>query len=245
MWSPENTLHRHLLTRHYALPPYFPRQRTPGPAREEQAQCPVHRDRRLADRVEVYEYNGQGDGRPEMPNARDELATPYGPWKRGWGTFFAYTGGHHRYQAPFPKPNPLAPPDAITARNAYLACVRYVHRQVGKVLDALEAAGLSESTIVVVWGDHGWHLGDSAIWGKHALFERALNSTLIIRAPGVGRPGLECDALVESLDLYPTLIDLCRPEFQSTEYPLDGKSLRRLLMGHAQPIREVALNHNC
>ena len=102
---------------------------------------------------------------------------------------------------------------------------------------------MSESTIVVVWGDHGWHLGDSALWGKHTPFERALNSTLIIRAPGVSTPGTVCPALVESLDLYPTLVDLCQPEFTETEHPLDGHSLRPLLTGDRDSIREAALSY--
>lgn len=284
----------------------------------------------------VFAYNGEGDGRAEMPHGWDELPTPFGPWGRGWGTFFAYAGGRHRedgggnidlmefvaeedddlpdgmmasvaidklaelrereepfflglgffkphlpfvaprgdweamaerdvppppepeivdspywhrsgefyrYDAPFPKTRPLAAGDSLTARRAYLACVRYVDRQVGRVLDALDALGLSESTIVVVWGDHGWHLGDSAIWGKHSPFERALNSTLIIRAPGVSMPGAVCPALVETLDLYPTLVDLCEPEFTETAHALDGQSLRPLLTGERESIRSAAVSY--
>jgi arylsulfatase A-like enzyme len=284
----------------------------------------------------VFEYNGSGDGRDEMPNAWIELATPYGSWKRGWGIFFAYANGLHRedggghqdlmefvaendedlpdglmartaierlgdlkdwphpffmglgffkphlpfvapkcdweamadvdvpppprpekidspywhtsgefykYDMSFEKTRPLAAADRITAQRAYLACVRYVDRQIGKVLEELDRQGLAESTIVVVWGDHGWHLGDSAIWGKHSPFERALKSTLIIRAPGASKPGLKCDALVESLDLYPTLVDLCGPKFTKTEHPLDGHSLRPLLNGEKDSIRDAALSY--
>ncbi len=153
------------------------------------------------------------------------------------------SGEFYKYDMPLEKTRPMAEADQVTARRAYLACVRYVDRQIGKVLDELDRQGLAERTIVVVWGDHGWHLGDSAIWGKHSPFERALKSTLIIRAPGVSKAGLKCDALVESLDLYPTLVDLCDPKFTKTEHPLDGHSLRPLLTGEEDSVREAALSY--
>ena len=149
----------------------------------------------------------------------------------------------YKYDAPFAKTRPLAPEDRIRSRRAYLACVRYVDRQIGKVLQAVDDCGLRESTVVVLWGDHGWHLGDSAIWGKHSPLERALHSPLIIRAPGVAIPGIECDALVETIDLYPTLVELCAPSFQETRYPLDGASLRALLTGEKSSVREAARSY--
>jgi arylsulfatase A-like enzyme len=66
-------------------------------------------------------------------------------------------------------------------RHAYLASVSYVDAQIGKVLDELEKQGLAENTIVVIWGDHGWHLGDDLVWGKHTLFDWALQSVLMIK----------------------------------------------------------------
>lgn len=284
----------------------------------------------------VFAYNGKGDGRAELPHAWDELPTPFGPWQRGWGIFFAYANGRHRedgqgnrdlmefvaerdedlpdgmmaaraieslrelkqggqrfflglgffkphlpfvaprsdwefmathsvpppphpekpesrqwhpsrefygYNFPFPKEAPLAETNQLAARRAYLACVRYTDRQIGKVLDALDTLGLADSTVVVLWGDHGWHLGDSQLWGKHALFERSLHAPLIIRAPGIGQPGQRSDALVETLDLYPTLVDLCRPAFTRTQHPLDGFSLRPLLEGKTNAVRDVAISH--
>ena len=77
-------------------------------------------------------------------------------------------------------------------RHAYYASVSFVDAQVGKVLNELERLGLRENTIVVVWGDHGWHLGDHTLWGKHATFDRALRSALLIQTPGMpdqGRAG--------------------------------------------------------
>ena len=281
----------------------------------------------------VYAYNGSGDGRDELPNAWDELATPFGPWKRGWGVFFAYADGKHRedggghrdlmefaaeedddlpdglnaqvaaaklaelakqgepfflgvgffkphlpfvatgadraayetidvasppspellegpyatrsgefmgYTMPFEKTRPLAAASTLEARRAYLSCVRYVDRQVGVVLDALDEAGLADSTIVVIWGDHGWHLGDSGMWGKHTLLDRSLHSALLVRAPGTTRPGSRCTSIVTTLDLYPTLIDLCALEDRRTSHELDGRTLRPVLDGTSTEVRDVA-----
>ncbi len=284
----------------------------------------------------VYAYNGKGNGREEVPHAWDELATPYGPWKRGWGIFFAYADGKHRedgqghsdlmqftveedtdlpdglmaqtaveklkgyqqsgqrfflglgffkphlpfvapkqdweavdsmdiepaphgtkpqttywhksgefykYRTDYPKTNPLAKEDQIKARKAYLACVRYTDRQIGKVLTTLKETGLDQSTIVVVWGDHGWHLGESAIWGKHSPLERALKSPLLIKVPGVTDQGQMTDALAETLDIYPTLIDLCQPKFRATTYPLNGISQAPVVRGEAEEVRDTAISY--
>jgi arylsulfatase A-like enzyme len=94
-----------------------------------------------------------------------------------------------------------------------------------------------------LWGDHGWHLGDSQIWGKHTPFERAVQSALIIRAPGISQTAKQCDALVESIDLYPTLLDLCQPGFTRTQFPLDGRSLRPLLTGATASVRDAAVSY--
>ena len=152
------------------------------------------------------------------------------------------SGEFYKYKTAYEKTNPLATADAITARRAYLACVRYADRQVGKVLKALDENGLTDNTIVVVWGDHGWFLGETALWAKHAPLERALRSTLIVRAPGIAK-GEVSDALVETIDLYPTLIDLAAPKFSDTEWPLDGESLAPLLSGEADGVRDVSLSY--
>lgn len=126
-------------------------------------------------------------------------------------------------------------PDA-TARHlihGYAAATSYVDAQVGKVLAALEELGLAEKTIVVLWGDHGFHLGDVGHWGKQTNFERATRSPMMIRAPGVTRPG-ECAALVETVDLFPTLVDLAGlPPLPVS----DGTSLRPWLRDPAAPSR--------
>jgi iduronate 2-sulfatase len=121
---------------------------------------------------------------------------------------------------------------ATEVRKHYAACVSYADAQVGKVLDRLEQLGAKDKTIVLLWGDHGWHLGEHAIWGKHALFEESLRSPLIIRYPGIPQPGKATQATVETLDIFPTLCDLAdlpRPDFT------DGTSLRPILEAPESP----------
>ncbi len=94
-------------------------------------------------------------------------------------------------------------------RRDYLACVSYVDAQIHRVLVGLEEAGLAESTIVVVWGDHGWHLGELGLMGKHTLYEVALRSPLIVRSPGMANPGEASSAIVSTVDVGSTILDLC------------------------------------
>ena len=116
---------------------------------------------------------------------------------------------------------PLSDPYARKIRHAYFAAISYVDAQIGKVLDELERLGLDKNTIVVVWGDHGWHLGDTRVWGKHTLFEWALRSTLIMKIPEMSG-GDVTNQIVSTVDIYPTLMELCGLEMP---YEGDGKSL--------------------
>lgn len=93
-------------------------------------------------------------------------------------------------------------------------------------MQALQETGLDKNTIVVVWGDHGWHLGDHTIWGKHSLFDRALKSTFMIQTPNIQQAGVPSDDLVETVDIFPTLMELCKIE---TPNSLSGKSLVPIL----------------
>jgi iduronate 2-sulfatase len=152
------------------------------------------------------------------------------------------SGEFRRYQDDFEDDAALNTAEQLEVRRAYAACVRFVDRQVGRVLDELEALGLADDTIVVIWGDHGWHLGDSAMWGKHSPHERALRSALILRAPGA-TGGTHTDALAESIDLYPTLAELAGLEDTHTRWPLDGVSLAPVIRGESESVREVAVSH--
>ena len=116
-------------------------------------------------------------------------------------------------------------------RHAYFACVSYMDAQVGKVLDALEASGKMDNTIIILWGDHGWHLGDLRVWGKHTLHETSLSSALVIKAPQC-KPGIKNNRIVSSIDIYPTLMELCKI---SLPKGLDGHSFATLLNNPDNP----------
>jgi iduronate 2-sulfatase len=94
-------------------------------------------------------------------------------------------------------------------RRGYYAATTFADAQIGRVLDALERTGLDRSTIVVVWGDHGFHLGEQGLWTKTTNFEADTRVPLIIATPLQSHPGQTTRALVELLDLYPTLVDMC------------------------------------
>lgn len=124
--------------------------------------------------------------------------------------------------------NPLSDAYARKLRHAYYAGVSYIDAQIGKVLAELRKSNLEKNTIVVLWGDHGWHLGDDRVWGKHTMSEYALRSPLIIKVPGTS--AASCDKVVSSVDVYPTLMELCKVK-QVTQ--TDGRSLSPLLKNPA------------
>jgi len=109
-----------------------------------------------------------------------------------------------------PKTGPIGPELAGKLRHAYLACVSYVDAQIGRMIAALEQAGVRDNTIIIVWGDHGWHLGEMGVWGKATNYEIATWVPLIIWTPDMPdrNRGKATDALVELVDIYPTLCDL-------------------------------------
>ena len=90
---------------------------------------------------------------------------------------------------------------------SYLACTSFTDSQIGRLLTALEESGHAEDTIVVVWGDHGWHLGEKAITGKNTLWDRGTKVPLIFAGPGV-KAGQRCSQPAELLDIFPTLVEL-------------------------------------
>jgi len=124
--------------------------------------------------------------------------------------------------------------------HAYYASISYVDAQIGKVLDELDRLGLSENTMVVLWGDHGWHLGDYRVWGKHTLFERSLRSAMILRLPGDVIQGKTIDAIVSTVDIYPTILDAAG---LSPPYAMDGQSLLPLLNGDEDGETRVAFGY--
>jgi len=120
-----------------------------------------------------------------------------------------------------------------TAVEAYLACVSYVDHEIGRLLAALDESSLAENTLIVLWSDHGWHLGEKQHWGKWTGWERSTRVPLII-APArssqrkLSDAGGRCDQPVNLIDIYPTLIELCGLE--NPPHQLDGDSLVPLLV---------------
>ena len=124
-------------------------------------------------------------------------------------------------------------------RHGYYACVSYVDAQVGRLLDTLQRLHLDGTTIVVIWGDHGYSLGEMNRWCKATNFERDTRIPLLIRTPGQRKPGVAANSLVEAVDLYPTLADLAGL-IPPTD--LDGQSLVPIIQDPQAAGRALALS---
>ena len=122
--------------------------------------------------------------------------------------------------------------------NGYAACVSYIDAQVDLLVKALEESGIAENTIVCIWGDNGWHLGEHGHWGKSTDYEDGTRVPLIIRAPNVGK-GVRSSSLTELLDVYPTLCDLAG---LSKPAHLQGKSLAPIMRNPTTQIHETVIS---
>ncbi|TWU62709.1 Arylsulfatase [Crateriforma conspicua] len=144
-----------------------------------------------------------------------------------------------RTRTGIPKSGPIDDAMARKLMHAYLACVSYVDAQFGKMVQALDDAGVRENTIIVVWGDHGWHLGDMGVWGKATNYEIATRVPLMIWSPSMKARGVKTDALVELVDIYPTLCDLAGLEKPDH---LEGHSFAPLMDSPNQPWKKAAFS---
>ncbi|TGV01878.1 sulfatase [Flavivirga rizhaonensis] len=133
-----------------------------------------------------------------------------------------------RVRSGIPKKGQIDEELATILKHAYSACVSYVDAQIGKMIAALEKAGVRDNTIIIVWSDHGWHLGDMGIWGKATNYEIATRVPMMIWTPDMpkGSQGKTTDALVELIDMYPTLTDLAGLK---TPKHIEGTSFKRLI----------------
>ena len=113
------------------------------------------------------------------------------------------------------------------AVQGYLATIKFLDGQIGRLTEAVDKSGRSENLVIVLWSDHGWHLGEKQHWRKFALWEEAARAPLALIAPGITKPNTRCDAAVDFMSIYPTLVDL-------TGLPIpqhvQGPSLRPLLV---------------
>ncbi len=124
--------------------------------------------------------------------------------------------------------------------HGYYACTSFMDAQVGRVLDALDRLKLRRNTVVVLWGDHGWHLGDHGYWTKHTNYEQANRIPLLVVAPGVTKPGSASRQLTETVDVFPTLAELAGLPAPKGPQPIDGLSLAPVLRDPKAPLRDHA-----
>ena len=122
--------------------------------------------------------------------------------------------------------------------HGYYACTSYIDAQIGMILDELEKRDLMKNTIIVLWGDHGWHLGDHGIWCKHTNYEQATRSPLIFSGPGVSK-GFKTNAPTEFVDIFPTLCDLAGIPMLDN---LDGLSAMPVLTQSKPKVRDFAIS---
>lgn len=164
-------------------------------------------------------------GYPEAPEGAASWAIT------NWTELRAYMG--------IPDEGPIDKETATMLRHGYLACISYMDALVGQLLDALDRLELRDDTIVCLWGDHGFHLGDLSMWCKLTNYEAAVRVPLILSAPGEYPRGARTSSLVELVDLYPTLCELAGlpiPEF------CEGTSMVPLLEDPHRPWKPVAFS---
>jgi iduronate 2-sulfatase len=147
--------------------------------------------------------------------------------------------GEMRAYKGVPPEGPIPPDLARQLKHAYFAGISYSDAQVGRVLAELDRLGLRTNTIIVLWGDHGWKLGEHGSWGKHTDVENDVNAPLILSAPGMKSPGAHTDALVEFVDIYPTLCELAGLPLPGH---LEGTSFKPLLDDRERPWKSAAFS---
>lgn len=146
-----------------------------------------------------------------------------------------HNSGELRNYALIPKNGPVSRDTAKLLTQGYYACISYTDAQIGKLLDALDKLQLTENTVVVLWGDHGWNLEDHTLWCKHANFESSMRAPLIISAPGYLQ-NKSTDALTEFIDIYPTICELVNLPLPQH---LDGQSMIPLLQNSDQKFKDA------
>ncbi len=147
--------------------------------------------------------------------------------------------GELRQYKDMPDTGPVTQEQQRHLIHGYYAATSYMDAQLGKVLDALDATGFTSNTIIVFWGDHGWHLGDHGMWCKHTNYEQAAHIPVIVSAPGITQAGSRTKSLIETVDIYPTLAELAALPAPAN---LDGRSFVTVLKDASASIRDHAIH---
>jgi iduronate 2-sulfatase len=204
--------------------------------------------RTLAELKDQPFFLAVGFHRPHMPwvapakywqmydRAAVELAANQRP-PQGAPKFANNNGSEFRRYKGVPKKGPIPDDMAREAIHGYYASVSYMDAQIGRVIDELDRLGLRDNTIVILWGDHGYQLGDHGTWNKRTNWEAAARVPLIIDVPGQELPGQSTEALVELIDIYPTLAELTGLEAPAD---LEGRSFVPLLSDPKAPWKDAA-----
>ena len=125
--------------------------------------------------------------------------------------------------------------------HGYYASLTYSDTLIGRILDEFDRLDLMKNTIVVLWGDHGWHLGDHGMWCKHTNYEQSTRSPLVISYPGMKQTGMKTDATVGHIDIYPTLLELAGLDVPTTQV-LEGTSLVPVLEDPNSQVKKLAIS---
>lgn len=225
----------------------------------------AYSDGRIADegieRLKSYAANDQpfflalGFTKPHMPfnapskywDIYDREALPLADYRDrpvGAPSYAHKAYGELAQYKPVPKNNPPSLDEDLQRSliHGYYAATSYMDAQIGRVIDSLDLLGLSENTIIVLWSDHGFHLGDHGSWTKHSNYEQANRIPLVFVAPGITQPGTTTLALAETVDVYPTLTELANlpPPAAIVTQPFDGHSLVPTLRDPTTPSKPFA-----
>ncbi len=138
-----------------------------------------------------------------------------------------------------PDEGPVPPAKVRELIHGYYAATSYMDAQVGRVLRELESLGLADTTVVILFGDHGWHLGEQRTWAKTTNFELAARAPMMLRVPGMATGGRNCAGLVEFVDMYPTLCAACGIDAPEE---LEGISMLPLLEDPDRPWKKAAFS---
>ena len=169
--------------------------------------------------------------------AKIQLApNPFKP--KGAPDYAVLPGGELRSYHGIPA-GPIPDDLARQLKHGYYAAISYMDAQLGRVLDELDRLGLTDKTIIVLWGDHGWKLGEHAGWCKHSNVENDTNAPLLISVPGLKTAGQRTDALAEFVDIYPTLAELCGLPLPKH---LEGTSLVPVLRDPSKSVKTAAFS---